>query len=121
LLDRLRHRERLADPLRDALNEQVFVKLLLNTHSLLVMGRLGRYEGNLMTWVKPGNRKLIDRAVRYVRLLLDARGHVPVPSYEATARELLKRAAFQDEDQSVVLSTCEAFGLFDTSALDRRH
>ena len=30
----------------------LLLKLLLNTHSTLAMGRLGRYEGNLMTWVK---------------------------------------------------------------------
>jgi N-acetylmuramic acid 6-phosphate etherase len=43
-------------------------------HSTLVMGRLGRFEGNLMTWVYPSNGKLIDRAARYTEILLRARG-----------------------------------------------
>lgn len=41
------------------------LKCALNLHSTLVMGRLGRFESNLMTWVKPSNYKLIDRAARY--------------------------------------------------------
>ena len=50
------------------------LKMLLNMHSTLVMGRLNRFEGNLMTWVYPSNGKLIDRAARYTQILLKARG-----------------------------------------------
>ena len=32
-------------------------------------GRPRRYEGNVMTWVRPSNYKLIDRTIRYVDLL----------------------------------------------------
>ena len=46
------------------------LKMILNIHSTLVMGRMSRYQGNLMTWVNPTNGKLIDRAVRYIRILL---------------------------------------------------
>ncbi|PIE29100.1 hypothetical protein CSA57_10825 [candidate division KSB3 bacterium] len=56
------------------LARQLVLKMLLNSHSSLVMGRLGRYEGNLMTWVRPSNNKLIDRTIRYVRVLLEQRG-----------------------------------------------
>lgn len=53
------------------LDEHIFLKVLLNTHSTLVMGRLQRYLSNLMTWVRPSNNKLIDRSIRYVQYLLD--------------------------------------------------
>lgn len=59
-----------AMPLLDHLT----LKLLLNMHSTLVMGRLGRFESNLMTWVYPSNGKLIDRAARYTQILLHRRG-----------------------------------------------
>lgn len=50
----------------DLLQQHLLLKMLLNAHSTLVMGRLGRYEGNMMTWVKPSNNKLIDRSIRYI-------------------------------------------------------
>lgn len=56
------------------LHEQVFVKVILNTLSLLVMGLMGRYEGNVMTWVRPSNGKLIDRTLRYLNFLIEKRG-----------------------------------------------
>lgn len=58
----------------DLLLEQFVIKLCLNAHSTLLMGRLGRYEGNLMTFVRPSNYKLIDRACRYARVLLQNHG-----------------------------------------------
>ncbi|MFZ5677110.1 MAG: hypothetical protein ACOZAM_29465 [Pseudomonadota bacterium] len=60
-----------AVPLLDHLT----LKLLLNMQSTLVMGRLGRFESNLMTWVYPSNGKLIDRAARYTQILLHRRGY----------------------------------------------
>jgi N-acetylmuramic acid 6-phosphate etherase len=54
--------------------DHLTLKLLLNMHSTLMMGRLGRFEGNLMTWVYPSNGKLIDRAARYTDILLRAQG-----------------------------------------------
>lgn len=54
--------------------EQLVIKLCLNAHSTLMMGRMGRYEGNLMTYVRPSNFKLIDRACRYAEILLRQRG-----------------------------------------------
>ena len=53
---------------------QLLVKMILNTHSLMVMGLLGRYEGNVMTWVRASNGKLIDRTVRYLDFLIEKRG-----------------------------------------------
>ena len=48
------------------------------------MGKLGRFQGNLMTWVRPSNNKLIDRAIRYSQILLKEKGIVV--SYENIAR-----------------------------------
>ena len=62
----------------------IILKLILNTLSTLVMGKLGRFEGNLMTWVRPSNNKLIDRAIRYSQILLKEKGIVV--SYENIAR-----------------------------------
>ena len=52
---------------------QLLVKMILNTHSLMVMGLLGRYEGNVMTWVRASNGKLIDRTLRYLNFLIEKR------------------------------------------------
>jgi N-acetylmuramic acid 6-phosphate etherase len=60
--------------LRHPLLEQLFVKMILNTHSLMVMGLIGRYEGNVMTWVRASNGKLIDRTLRYLDFLIQKRG-----------------------------------------------
>jgi N-acetylmuramic acid 6-phosphate etherase len=51
----------------DFFAEQILLKLILNILSTLVMGRLGFYQGNLMTSLYPSNHKLIDRAIRYTR------------------------------------------------------
>jgi N-acetylmuramic acid 6-phosphate etherase len=57
----------------------ILLKLLLNAHSTLLMGRLGRYEDNLMTWVRASNGKLIDRAARYVAILHRRRTGTELP------------------------------------------
>ena len=67
--------ERFSLPGPIELLDHLTLKLLLNMHSTLLMGRLGRFEGNLMTWVYPSNGKLIDRAARYTQILLRRSGH----------------------------------------------
>jgi N-acetylmuramic acid 6-phosphate etherase len=68
------------------------------------MGRIGRFESNVMTWVKPSNNKLIDRAIRYVQHLLAEDG-VTAFSYEDICYELFTQAESMAPDQSVVLLT----------------
>lgn len=58
----------------------ILLKTLLNTHSTLIMGRLDRYNSNIMTWVKSSNNKLIDRTARNVLYLLEQKNISP--SYE---------------------------------------
>jgi N-acetylmuramic acid 6-phosphate etherase len=84
--------------------QHLLLKQLLNIHSTLVMGRLGRYEGNLMTWVTPTNRKLIDRATRYVRHLLADAGR-PGATYEEVVHQLFGEMQTTPPGESVVLRT----------------
>lgn len=70
--------------------EQLFVKMILNTHSLMVMGKIGRYEGNVMTWVRASNGKLIDRTLRYLDFLIGKRG------LQNPGREKLLEIMFQE-------------------------
>jgi N-acetylmuramic acid 6-phosphate etherase len=91
----------------DRFGEHLFLKLLLNAHSTLVMGRLGRYEDNLMTHVAPNNFKLIDRAVRYSRLLLLRHHGLDVP-YETVARVLLAEKPRLRPGEPIVLRTVDA-------------
>jgi len=51
------------------LGEHVAVKMVMNAVSSLTMTLMGRVLGNCMTWVCPANKKLIDRASRYVARL----------------------------------------------------
>ncbi|MBI1326195.1 MAG: SIS domain-containing protein [Alphaproteobacteria bacterium] len=90
-----------------SLFEHIFLKCLLNAHSTLVMGRLERYESNVMTWVKPSNKKLIDRAIRYVEHLLRHEGVAP-PSYEDICHVLFKQAELMGPEDSIVLETVKA-------------
>ena len=84
--------------------EHLLLKVLLNIHSLLVMGRLGRYQGNVMTWVKPSNKKLIDRSIRYVSLLLKNEG-IARFSYDDIAYQLFAEIERLKDNESVVLKT----------------
>lgn len=83
------------------------LKMLLNAHSTAVMGRIGRYEGNLMTWVKPSNNKLIDRAIRYVRELY-RRKHGTEIDYAKTCHALFKARETLKPDEPIVLKTLTA-------------
>jgi len=82
------------------LAKHLVLKMLLNTHSTLVMGRLGRYDGNVMTWVKASNNKLIDRTIRYVDILLQRQG-ITV-SYERIAYACFELMETTPNDQSLV-------------------
>ncbi len=84
--------------------EHLFLKLLLNLTSTLVMGRMGRYEGNVMLWVKSSNKKLIDRSLRYIKGLLEAEG-LQAPSYEELTFELFDVLETLHPDEPAVLRT----------------
>jgi N-acetylmuramic acid 6-phosphate etherase len=89
------------------LEEHVVLKMMLNTHSTLIMGRLGRYEGNIMTWVRPSNFKLIDRSVRYVTHLLKEQG-IHQFTYADITRQTLREFEQLGPNEPVVLKVVEA-------------
>ena len=70
------------------------------------MGRLERYEQNIMTWVKPNNNKLIDRAVRYIMQLLSKKE--VACSYEEVTYKLFEVMETIRDDEPIVLKTLEA-------------
>ncbi|MBK8203322.1 MAG: hypothetical protein IPK68_13690 [Bdellovibrionales bacterium] len=80
------------------------LKLLLNAHSTLVMGRLDRFRQNFMTWVTPTNGKLVDRAARYVTWLLEEDG-IKLFTYEQIIQELFEQKEKLASGESVVLKT----------------
>jgi N-acetylmuramic acid 6-phosphate etherase len=84
--------------------QHLLLKQLLNIHSTLTMGRLGRYEGNLMTWVSPTNRKLVDRATRYVQHLLADAGRTGA-TYPEVVHRLFAEMQTTPPGESVVLRT----------------
>ncbi len=92
-------------PAVESLFAHMLLKMLLNIHSTLIMGRLNRYKRNLMTWVYPTNGKLIDRATRYTRTLLHEDG-IEV-SYDDTVRALFEVKQKITGNDSVVLATYE--------------
>lgn len=65
------------------------------------MGRLGRYYSNIMTYVKPTNYKLIDRAARYVLILR------PQTSYEEAVRAIYDLKNDLGPDEPIVLKVIE--------------
>jgi N-acetylmuramic acid 6-phosphate etherase len=85
----------------DPLFNHLMLKMLLNAHSTLIMGLLGRYEGNIMTWVRPSNNKLIDRAARYILEL--ARRKNKVLTYEEVVLKIFEEIEHIKEDEPVVI------------------
>lgn len=91
---------------RSLLSQHLYLKLLLNTMSTLIMGRIGRYQSNVMTWVKPSNYKLIDRATRYVDHILKIENINK--SYDEIARLVIELSGQIEKDEAIVLKVAEA-------------
>jgi N-acetylmuramic acid 6-phosphate etherase len=60
-----------------------------------------------MTYVKPSNNKLIDRAIRYVQEL-HARSTGTTPDYAHVCRTLFEERATLRPDEPIVLKTLAA-------------
>lgn len=91
----------------DQLFNHLMVKMLLNAHSTLIMGLLGRYEGNVMTWVRPSNNKLIDRAARYIIHLLKKSGKTA--SYEDVVEKIFEEREGLTENEPIVLKVLKRY------------
>jgi N-acetylmuramic acid 6-phosphate etherase len=90
-------------PFSTPLFKHLVLKMILNTHSTLIMGRLGRYEGNVMTFLRASNNKLIDRAIRYIEMLLSNKNIVL--SYSEVCHILFRMLEETPYDQSIVMAT----------------
>tara|TARA_X000000950_G_scaffold240942_1_gene294262 strand:- start:613 stop:1389 length:777 start_codon:yes stop_codon:yes gene_type:complete len=77
------------------LEECILLKMVLNLYSTCLMGVLGRFESNIMTWVRASNFKLIDRTIRYASLIL--RQQEIEVSYEALASRLFALEVSESE------------------------
>jgi N-acetylmuramic acid 6-phosphate etherase len=92
--------------LLDPIGSQILIKIILNTLSLVVMGRMDRYEGNVMTWVRSSNGKLIDRTLRYLDHLIARRG-LPHPGRESLVGMVFETQARIGSDEAVILRVLE--------------
>ena len=90
-------------PFKNPLFIHLLLKMILNIHSTLIMGRLGRYEGNIMTYVRASNNKLIDRSVRYIDLIIRER-EINL-SYDELVHILFEMLEKTPTDQAIVLTT----------------
>lgn len=104
-LDELSHHVKLGDV--DRLTRHLVLKMLLNSLSTLIMGRLGRYQGNVMTWVRASNNKLVDRAIRFVELLLGSEGGSN--SYSEICYRVFEFKEKLPEDEALVLAVVDSF------------
>lgn len=104
-LDHLSHTVELGE--LNFLSAHLVLKILMNNLSTTIMGRLGRYESNLMTWVRASNNKLVDRAVRYATTLLSQKG-IDVP-YEKLVHACFRLKDQIPRDQALVLRLVEEF------------
>lgn len=91
----------------DLFFNHLMVKMLLNAHSTLIMGLLDRFDGNVMTWVRPSNNKLIDRAARYVLQLLEQRGKRS--TYAEVVAKIFEEMEKTKEDGPVVMKVLRHF------------
>ncbi|TAL74450.1 MAG: SIS domain-containing protein [Bacteroidetes bacterium] len=95
----------LVTPFSTPLFNHLVLKMILNTSSTLIMGRLGRYEGNVMTYVRASNNKLIDRAIRYVDMIVKSKN--VALTYSEICYILFEIMEKIPTDESIVLATVE--------------
>ncbi len=88
---------------QDNLSTTLVYKLLLNSHSTLMYGVLGYYQGNLMLSLTPSNFKLIDRAIRYSIFLLKNKHSIDMP-YIDVANILFDEMKKLQPNQSIVIN-----------------
>ncbi len=84
---------------RDILYKTIIYKLILNSHSTLMMGSLGYFNGNMMLSLKPSNFKLIDRAIRYSQFIINK--NLPL-TYHEVAKIVFAEIKKLQPGQSIV-------------------
>lgn len=88
------------------LHQHLLTKCALNITCTLVMGRLGRFYGNVMVYVRPTNKKLVDRSIRYIQLLLLEKG-ISAFEYDDICYALFKEFSMAAQNEPIVLKTLE--------------
>jgi N-acetylmuramic acid 6-phosphate etherase len=83
------------------LSQHLLLKMILNIHSTTMMGLMGRYESNIMTFVRASNNKLIDRTARNVAYLLGDKASSV--SYEKIIYSIFKIRKNLTPDEPLVL------------------
>ncbi|MCE3267841.1 MAG: hypothetical protein K0R49_93 [Burkholderiales bacterium] len=91
----------------DMLYTSILYKMCLNSHSTLMMGRLGYFSGNLMLSLKPSNFKLIDRAVRYSRFILKHEHGINL-EYKKLVDTIFNEIEKLEPNQSIVTKVVQA-------------
>jgi N-acetylmuramic acid 6-phosphate etherase len=86
--------------------EHLLLKIAMNISSTLAMGRMGRFSSNLMLYVRAANNKLVDRAIRYIKILLEDAG-IKQFTYEQVCLALYETTAGLAPDEPAVLRTFE--------------
>jgi len=88
------------------LHQHLLTKCALNITCTLVMGRLHRFYGNVMVYVRPTNKKLVDRSIRYIQLLLQEKA-ISTFSYEDICYALFQEFSMAAQNVPIVLRTLE--------------
>lgn len=92
----------------------VLAKMVLNSHSTALMGINGRIRSNVMTYVRPSNKKLIDRAARYVTLLFNelqqnfAPADRKVVGYEEVVKEIFEQRKTLGPSDPIVVKVLDS-------------
>jgi len=79
------------------------LKMIMNIHSTLIMGKLGRYEGNVMTYLRASNNKLIDRSIRYIDMIIKNK-NISL-TYNEICHLLFEMLEKTPADHSIVMAT----------------
>ncbi|MEN9390842.1 MAG: hypothetical protein RL017_139 [Pseudomonadota bacterium] len=79
----------------------IVYKIILNSHSTLMLGKLDYFEGNVMLFLNPSNYKLVDRAIRLSQLILQQNYHLEF-SYAEVAAQTFKLIDKLQANQSIV-------------------
>ncbi|MAZ48141.1 MAG: hypothetical protein CME65_06240 [Halobacteriovoraceae bacterium] len=95
---------------RDLIWRHMLLKIALNIHSTLLMGKLGRFEGNLMTYVRPSNFKLVNRAYRYIQYFLEE--SKVVVDEEKIIELIFEHQQGRHPESPVVISVLNQLGVF---------
>lgn len=80
--------------------KNLLLKTVMNFHSTVLMCRLDRVESNMMTWVRPSNGKLIDRATRYLVALANKDTTL---EYNDALQLIIEQKKWLKSDESIIL------------------